>query len=416
MEQHGLIINASRSAALASLVRILGDIDLAEEAVQEASLRAVIDWKKHPAPDDPIAWLVQTGRRYAIDHLRHRKMAADKLQQFEVLADLSGGDESAFMEEDWRSSLLHLHDDQLRLIFTCCHPVLSLEAQVALTLKTVASLETAEIARSFLLPVATLQRRLNRAKQKIRREGIPYAVPGDADVAERLEAVLRVIYLIYNQAYTVLRGGELFNHSLSEAAIYLARVLNRLLPDEAEALGLLALLLLQHARAPARVDATGLPVSLEQQDRSRWNSALIAEAGVLLEKCDRHWRPGPYQVQAAIAAVHCNAPVAADTDWQEIVDLYDLLESWMPGPVVTLNRAVAIAGLHGPAAGLELLDNLASDNQMADFQYFHSARAGLLERLGDSVAACKAFDQAIHLCQNDAERRYMQNRIQQLAF
>jgi len=409
MEQYQLTLKASRHAALATLVRVLGDFDLAEEALQEACYRALVNWAEQP-PENPVAWLVQTARHYAIDKMRHSKLTMQVKSEVEALTD-----DHWIPDDELRVSVLHQHDDQLRLIFTCCHPGLAFESQVALTLKTVGGLATEEIARSFLIPVPTLQRRLHRAKQKIRDQKIPYSVPADNQLEERLEAVFRVIYLIYNQAYTALKGAELFNSSLSNAAIYLARVLNRLMRNRPEIIGLLALLLFQHARANARVDRSGLPVPLDQQDRSRWNQSMIAEANILLQKSDRHWHPGPYQIQAAIAAVHCNAGISEETNWQEIVNLYDLLEEYAPSPVVTLNKAVAIACLHGPQKGLALLDDLAGDSQMAGFQYFHSARAGLQEQLGDLSSACESFEQAIKLCQNDSERLYMERKILQLS-
>lgn len=410
MEQQGQILKVSRSAALATLVRILGDFDLAEEAVQEASYRAVIDWRTGKIPDNPVAWLVQTARRFATDKIRHNKMILHNQTKLAALSD-----NSLMPDDELRISVLHQHDDQLRLIFTCCHPSLPIESQVALTLKTVADLDTEEIARAYLIPTSTLQRRLNRAKEKIRDDEIPYAIPADQQLEERLDAVLRVIYLIYNQAYTALKGSELLNYRLSEVAIYLARVLNRLMRDQPEAQGLLALLLFQHARATARTDDDGLPVPLDQQDRKLWNQNLITQANVMLEKSDRHWKPGPYQIQAAIAAVHCNASSAEQTNWQEIIYLYDFLERCTPSPVVTLNRAIAVSRQHGPGKGLELLNAIADNKQISGFQYFHSARAGLLEELGEFQAACEAFEQAKKLCQNDAEKRFMESKIQQLS-
>lgn len=410
MEQQALILKASRSTALATLVRIFGEFDLAEEAVQEACYRAVIDWRAKTTPDNPVAWLVQTGRRYATDKLRHKQMVFHTHKKIAALTD-----DSLIPDDELRVSVLHQHDDQLRLIFTCCHPSLTIEAQVALTLKTVAGLDTEEIARCYLIPASTLQRRLNRAKEKIRVDQIPYTIPANEQLEERLDAVLRVIYLIYNQAYTVLKGSELLNSNLSKVAIYLVRVLNRLMRDQPEAQGLLALLLLQHARACARTDDDGLPVSLEQQDRSLWNHNLITQANVMLEKSDRHWKPGSYQIQAAIAAVHCNSVSAEDTNWQEIIYLYDLLEMYSPGPVVTLNKAIAISRQHGPGKGLEILNGMAENKKMAEFQYYHSARAGLLEELGEYSTACKAFEQAKSLSQNEAEIKFMESKIQQLS-
>ena len=410
MEQQGLILKASRSAALATLVRLLGDFDVAEEALQEASYRALVDWRENSLPENPVAWLVQAARRFAIDQIRHKNMSRRVHDQLEPVLD-----ETALPDDELRVSTLHQYDDQLRLIFTCCHPELTLQAQVALTLKTVAGLSTEEIARCFLTPVSTLQRRLQRAKQKIRDMGIPYRVPEDTELEQRFDAVFRVIYLIYNQAYTALNGDELFDRALSEAAIYLARMLNRLVRNQPEAMGLLALMLFQHARVNARVDESGIPVPLEEQDRSKWDKSQITEANVLLQKSDRHWKPGPYQIQAAIAAVHCNAENAAATNWQEIVDLFEVLEDYSSGPVITLNKAVAMGFLLGAEQGLAMLNQLAEDPQMNEFQYFHSARAGLLEKMGDFSAACNTFERAIELCKNDAEVRYMKQKIRQLS-
>lgn len=408
MEQSRLILKASRGPALATLTRLLGDLDLAEEAVQEASLRALTDWDRR-MPDNAVAWLVQIGRRYAIDRLRREATATNKSEELQLLVE-----SHSEPDEELRASVLHQHDDQLRLIFTCCHPGLSMEARVALTLKIVAGLDTDEIARAYLIPVATLQRRLQRAKQKIREARIPYELPTDSELELRLDAVLRVIYLIYNQAYTVLKGESLLDAQLSRAALNLARMLLRLIRDDPEVMGLLALLLMQHARAPARIGDDGLPVPLEAQDRGCWDRKLIAEANVLIAKSDRHWRLGPYQIQAAIAAVHNNFEKGDATDWHEILRLYDLLDRCAPSPVVTLNRAVAVARLHGPQRGLELLRPLGRDPQMSEFQYFHSARANLLAELGDNRTASAAFERALALCQNEAEHRYMERQLKQL--
>ncbi len=410
MEQLGSVIKASRSGALATLIRILGDFELAEEAVQEAIYRAVVDWRKKAIPSNPVAWLVQTGRRYATDVRRHQAMAQRQHQKSMPLAP-----EATAYDNDETLSSLHLPDDQLRLIFTCCHPALSQEAQVALTLKTVAGLSTDEIARAYLLPAETLDQRLTRAKRKIRDAAIPYQIPARDQLAERLDAVMSVLYLIYNQAYTTLKGEALLDSQLSEAAIYLARMLNRLMRDNPEVQGLLALMLLQHARAAARADAQGLPVPLEKQDRTRWDRKLIAEGRVMLEKSLRHSEPGPYRIQAAIAAVHCRAEQASDTDWVEIVALYDLLELFNPSPVITLNRAVAVARAHGPKAGLKLLNTLQDVKSLAGFQYYHSAKAGLLEEIGDNSAAISAYKQALLLCKNDAERFYLKSKVDEIA-
>lgn len=410
MEQLGIVIKASRSSALATLIRLLGDFDLAEEAVQEAIYRAVVDWKKKQIPSNPVAWLVQTGRRYALDVLRHNEMSW-RHQQRSVPVE----PHATAYDDDESINRLHLPDDQLRLIFICCHPALSQQAQVALTLKTVAGLRVDEIARAYLVPVKTIEQRLTRAKRKIADAGIPFQVPRDHQLTERLDGVMSVLYLIYNQAYTKLTGQALLDGRLSEAAIYLARMLNRLIRDNAEVQGLLALMLLQHARAGARTDAQGAPVPLEQQERARWDKPLIAEGTAMVDKSLRHTELGPYCIQAAIAAVHGKAATAAETDWRQIVALYELLERSTPNPVVTLNRAVAVARLQGPAAGLRILDGLRAETGMAGFQYYHSAKAGLLEEAGDYSAAHAAYEQALLLCRNDAEGRYLKSKLDEMA-
>ncbi|MCG8428170.1 MAG: RNA polymerase sigma factor [Chromatiales bacterium] len=410
MEQLGIVIKASRSHALATLIRLLGDFDLAEEAIQEAVYRAVIDWQsKKVIPENPVAWLVQTGRRYATDVVRHREMAQ---RHHQTLAPLQT--ESVEQDQDEEMSSMHLPDDQLRLIFTCCHPALAQEAQVALTLKTVAGLSIDEIARTYLTSAKTIDQRLTRAKRKIRDAAIPYQVPSEEQLEVRLEAVMSVLYLIYNQAYTTLKGSELLDKQLSETAIYLTRMLSRLMRGNPEVQGLLALMLLQHARAAARSDDQGAPVPLEQQDRTRWDQKLIAEGTVLVEKSLRHQTPGRYTLQAAIAAVHCQAKQPEETDWEQISMLYDLLEGLTPGPVVTLNRAIAVARWKGADVGLQILDTLQHEKSMAGFQYYHSARAGLLEEMGDYCAALAAYREALRLCRNSAEIGHLQSRIEQI--
>ncbi len=410
MEQLGIVIKASRSRALATLIRILGDFHLAEEAVQEAICRAVVDWREKAIPSNPVAWLVQTGRRYATDVRRHKEMAQRQHQKSMPIEPAA-----AEYDNDEGLSSLHLPDDQLRLIFTCCHPALSQEAQVALTLKTVAGLSVDEIARAYLSSAKTIDQRLTRAKRKISDAAIPYQVPSQDQLTERLDAVMSVLYLIYNQAYTTLKGEALLDSQLSGAAIYLARMLNRLIRDNPEGQGLLALMLLQHARAAARTDEQGLPVPLEKQDRTRWDRKLIAEGTVMVEKSLRHSQPGPYRIQAAIAAVHCRAEKASDTDWEEVVALYDLLELSNPSPVITLNRAVAVARAQGPKAGLKILNTLQDEKSLAGFQYYHSAKAGLLEETGDYSAALSAYKQALLLCKNDAERFYLKSKVDEIA-
>lgn len=409
MDQLGIIIKASRPVAFASLIRIVGDFDLAEEAIQEAIYRAVIDWQEKRIPENPVAWLVQTGRRFAIDVLRHTELEQRHRENVAALPD-----RDILANNDTEISVLQLHDDQLRLIFTCCHPALSVDAQVALSLKTIAGLSLEEIARAYLLPVKTLEQRITRAKRKIRDAAIPYKIPGDDQIVFRLEAVMSTIYLIYNQAYTTFRGADLLDCQLSEAAIYLAHMLNRLIRGHREAQGLLALMLLQHARAGARVDSDNLPIPLEEQNRQLWNQPLIDQGTVLVEKCLSHNTLGPYQLQAAIAAVHCNAKKPGDTDWQKIVSYYQMLESCIPSPVTTLNRAVAIARLQGAAQGLALLDSLEHNSQMKNFQYYHSSRAGLLQEIGQFAGALAAFQKAYLLCENEAEKKYLVRKIEKL--
>lgn len=409
MEQLGAVIKAARAGALATLIRLLGDFDLAEEAVQEATCRALVDWRRNGVPANPLAWLVQTGRRYAIDVLRHKAMAQ---QHQEALVPLAAAGPAH--DDDDALNALHLPDDQLRLMFICCHPALAQESQVALTLKTVAGLSVDEIARAYLSAPKTIEQRLTRAKRKIRSAVIAYQVPAPEQLAGRLDAVMRVLYLIYNQAYTTLTGAALLDSQLAAAAIYLARVLNRLVRQQAEAQGLLALMLLQHARAAARVDGDGMPVPLEQQDRALWDAKQIAEGTAMVEKSLRQGPPGPYGLQAAIAAVHCRAASAAETDWGQIVALYELLEIVSPNPVVTLNRAVAVARVQGAAAGLRILDVLSDHKNLLGFQYYHSARAGLLEEAGDYSRAVAAYRQALSLCRNEAEGTYMNARIERL--
>ena len=426
MEQLEIAIKASRAKALASLIRIFGDFELAEEAVQEATYRAVVDWQAKGIPLNPVAWLVQTGRHYANDRLRHQSMAkGHHLKALPLQVEITDQDDDEAM------SKLDLPDDLLRLIFTCCHPALSQDAQVVLTLKTIAGLSVEEISRAYLSNHKTVEQRLTRAKRKIRDAAIPYQVPDIQKLDERLDAVMNVLYLIYNQAYTALKGPELLDRQLSEVAISLARMLNRLITDASEVQGLLALMLLQHARAEARTDAQGAPVSLDQQDRSLWDQKMIAEGLVMLDKSLRRDRsvsfrqrqlkpesklplPGRYCLQAAIAAVHCRADKAEDTDWQEIVELYELLQQVMPGPVISLNRAIALSRWQGAEAGLTVLDSLIEDKHLTRFQYFHSARAALLEETGDFVAAVAAYIEARKCCSNEAEGEYLTSRIRAL--
>jgi RNA polymerase sigma-70 factor (ECF subfamily) len=384
---------------VATLIGITGDWDLAEECAQDAFTRALEVWTRDGIPRAPGAWLTTTARNRAIDRLRRARVGATKER------------EQAMDEWTDEPDATAVGDERLRLIFTCCHPALALDARVALTLRTLAGLTTGEIARAFLVPEPTMAKRLVRAKTKIRNAGIPYRVPPLHAWPERLAGVLAVVYLLFNEGYHASAGADVMRRQLTVEAIRLGRALATLMPDEPEAVGLLALMLLHDARRDARVDAAGDLVPLEEQDRTRWDHAAIAEGVALLDAAARRESPGPYQVQAAIARCHVTAPSASDTDWAQIVGHYDELWAWMPTPVVALNRSIAVAMADGPDAGLALVDDLIASGALAGHPMLSATRADLLRRAGRTAEAAVEYRDATAQARTDDERRYLQRRL-----
>ena len=395
-----------RAIVLATLIRQVGDFQLAEDAVQDAFEAAVTVWRRDGVPANPGAWITTAARRRAIDRLRRNRSVADRAERLAELKRLDAQHVEPSMDDE--STIV---DDRLRLVFTCCHPALEMPARVALTLRALGGMTTGEIARAFLVAEPTMGKRIVRAKRKIADARIPYRVPADEDLPDRLRGVLRVVYLIFNEGYAAAEGDRLVREELCDEAVRLGELLCRLMPDDAEVWGLLALMLLHDARRAARVDPSGRYVALEAQDRSQWDRDRIGEGLAKLEHAVRLRRPGEYQLQAAITALQIQAPDAEDTDWAQIAELYGALGRLNPSPVVELNRAVAVGLASGPAAGLELLEPLLGDPALERYQPLYAAHAELLSRAGDGEGAARAYQQAIALTANAVERAELERRL-----
>ncbi|MEP6636347.1 MAG: RNA polymerase sigma factor [Acidobacteriota bacterium] len=393
---------------VATLIRSFGDFDVAEEAAQEAFTAAVDQWSDSGVPDSPSAWIIQTARHKAIDRIRRQTRFQEKVEAYAASGLIQAIEEPSYETDE-------ISDDRLRLIFTCCHPALALETQVALTLRTLGGLETEEIARAFLVPATTMAQRLVRAKRKIRDAGIPYSVPEADELPARLDAVLTVIYLIFNEGYAPTQGDVIVRTDLCAEAIRLGRLVMSLMAPQpaSEATALVALMLLHDSRRDARLDENGDLVVLEEQDRRRWHREQINEALPLGEQALRGGS-GPFALQAAISAEHCLAARAEDTNWPQIVRLYDLLERQQPSPIVSLNRAVAVAMRDGPSAGLALIDALAASGELDDYHLLHAARADLLRRMGSSTEAAQSYRRALVLATNESERRFLERRLREV--